>query len=441
MAARWLRAGVASALLVACVSHRTENQSGPSTTSSEPEPKCVEGTTCACELPGQKGTVACDATGRRCECEACEPFQTKDTPSVTSCDGAPVGTWRLMEARWGTAQLHVGDETGTKGACDLNYTPLSDEPPRMLMRLHEGGKAEYFSESTPMRVAYEETCATDKSSVATCGAAGGTNCSLDCNVCSCDATVTGVDIPDGNWSRTSEVIALGVFEKAPRFTYCATDDKLELSALGLYLAFERVVELSKPAPCSDRLPDECAVSESSTCSLGACVGADKCVAADLEGDCLTLQGCQWREDRCRGESQVGCALAEYGVVPGCELTNRPVACEGTPEPCDGRSYAACLGGCTMNEKGRCTGTLQCEKFLVCPISGCEPEPDFVKCKPGKFSCANMGLESTCNDVVKTYDADVACSWDSSFCEGAPSTCADLPAEQCDLVPGCRLVEQ
>jgi hypothetical protein len=418
---------------------------GPSNTRSDSdqgdEPtvrECTAGLSCACGQ-GQPGSTVCEAGFSRCECEPCPGLEVSDAPSVNGCGGEPFGNWRLTHVEWGRSQLQLSVFGDPVGSCDMMMTAVGDEPPRLLMSLYEGGRAEYFSESAPVKISYSESCVTSKVSQFTCGAdtwQGVSNCNVDCDICTCDSYTGSTEAEDGTWARTQEELSLQLFGKASSFAYCATDNQLELSTPGAHFVFERVTKLSKPLACAERSATTCLTGEPGTCQLGACEGGPTCAGADSEGVCLTLSGCTWDASACWGLEQQICRLADFGVVPGCEITNEAVTCQGTATACDQRNVGECYGGCTVNEAGRCTGgPLQCEKFSVCP-SACDEEYDY-SCSAGTFACAGLARYA-CEDTADDYDGE-ACTWHPSFCEGVTTPCDDLSADECNFVPGCSLV--
>jgi hypothetical protein len=372
-----------------------------------------------------------------CECEPCPGLDVTDAPSVSGCGGEPFGSWQLTQVEWGRSQLELSVAGQAAGSCDIMTKQVGDQPPRVLMSLYEGGAAEYFSETSKTTVSWSESCVTSKVSQFGCGSkawSGVSECKVDCDTCTCNSFSAASNVEQATWQRTQEALTLELFGRAMEFAYCVSGDKVELSAPGAYLVFERITKLAKPADCSDRTAMSCLAGEPQTCELGACTGGPSCEAAFSEGTCLTTSGCSWDAAACTGLAQAECHLADFGVVPGCELTNKPVTCQGTVLACDDRA-GLCNGGCTLNDKGRCTGgPLQCESFLVCPFE-CDLEYDY-SCSGGQFLCAGLN-EYACEDTAEDYDGE-ACTWQPAFCEGTATPCKDVPTDECNLVPGCAL---
>jgi hypothetical protein len=432
----WLQLAVMLAL-AGCSSCNTRSNEPQSPEDDEPAAMCVEGAPCTCYPTLEQGTLTCEGGHTNCYCPPCQPpLQLSDAPTVQGCGGEPFGTWRLVDAVWGRSKLSIMGALGPLGECDLMTTNAGAEVPQALMTLHESGRAEYFSAVTPLQISYRESCVTSQGSIFSCGSdawTGVSNCSVDCDVCTCDTSTKSSNSEDSDWARTEEELWITLYGQAKAFAYCLTGDQLEVSTPGAYVVFERVNKLSKPTPCAGRTPMTCLAGQDDTCRLGACVGPAGCDEATSEGNCLTMSGCTWNPEQCLGVAQARCGLGDFGVVPGCELTTQAVSCQGTPEACESR-LGACSHGCAVNTEGRCSGdALQCDMFSFCPIScgSCNVG------STGEIECA-IRDEFTCDSLNENYEGE-GCTWERQYCEGSPIPCGDLPAEECDAVPGCQLV--
>lgn len=432
-----LGAGVVLLLVAGCSSGSHDSDSTPpSGPFTSPGAQCEPGATCACN-PGATGVTVCDGDESHCECTQCPALEVHDAPTVKGCGGEPFGTWRLTKMELGTSRLTLSSFGMPVGDCDL-LTELKAEVPTALMTLSDGGDAEYFAVGTPTQVAWTESCVTSKVSQFSCGAkvwTGVSNCELTCDTCRCDSSLASFEDDDGSWERTASTLTLAPWGQSTSFDYCLKDNVLELSTEGAYLTYELVNTLSLPKPCAGRSAAQCMAGEG--CFLGACVGADDCVLADYEGECLTLKGCSWDTDACHGEGQLDCALGDFGKVPGCEFTDKPMICAGKPPSCSTLDAASCEGvaGCTVKKTGRCSGpSLPCEDFLSCPIGYCQYNED---CS-GVTSCSAFKAEYQCADANDNLP-EPACQWEDSWCEGEPVSCDQYSPEDCATVSGCELV--
>jgi hypothetical protein len=145
-------------------------------------------------------------------------------------------------------------------------------------------------------------------------------CNLNCGICSCESTWGDHIDENGSWAVTASALTLELTGKATDFAYCVEGNTLNVSAIDVRMTFERVYLSSNPMACAGRGPAECTAG--SGCTSGVCVGGPECLATS-EGSCLTNPGCSWDSAACTGEAQAGCALGDYGVVPGCELLDNP----------------------------------------------------------------------------------------------------------------------
>jgi hypothetical protein len=291
-------------------------------------PSCVAGSACTCDL-GRAGTAVCPPPPQlpTCKCNACPPQVVEPAPTVEGCGGNPIGLWRLTKLDWGSRTIAL-QSNGLVTNCDAMVKPLDTELPRMFMDLAEGGKAVQFAEPIGMSFAFANSCLTKLGSGLSCDTGlwspsfERTVCNWDCETCVCGSGIDGTHTSIAGWRRTEEAFTIGILEYARDYAYCVTDTQLELSADGVHLVFERVRKLSEqPQACALRTPDTCLLGRPDACSQGACVGESKCLGASTEGVCLTFSGCSWDPDACVGVAPTVCDLSDFGLVPGCELTN------------------------------------------------------------------------------------------------------------------------
>lgn len=398
-------------------------------------PTCSEGQPCSCP-PGKSGKTTCVAGSQSCECVACPSLETKTAPAIAACEGDPFGVWRLKELELGTSLITLSSFGETLGHCEVVYdTPAT--LPRSLMALEDGGHASYVLGPVLFKAHWSEACVTDFVESLSCGAKGWSDvfdCELSCDICSCN---TRFKTPTYNqWSRTSTKLSVSPLGAVMDFDYCAKDGQLSLANHEARLVYERVFPIDTPKPCAARSADECGRGEG--CYLGACVGSAECEKRTTESSCLTTQDCSWNAAACSGVAKP-CALADYGVVPGCDLALEHRDCTGTPtSTCGERGTDDCEGlrGCSVNDRGKCAGPkLQCAGSW-CPQPYCSGTS--LECT-GVTSCEAFESETACADANE-YFPDASCAWLPAFCEGSAEPCASYSQSECESVPGCQLGE-
>jgi hypothetical protein len=339
---------------------------------------CIGGRSCDCE-PGWKGMTSCVDGEEMCSCVECPGLDVQDVSVVTSCGGEPFGIWRLSQFGLGATRIELSSGGEPVGSCDT-VLGLDGDLPHVLMHLQTGGGARYFADAATMTQSWSDDCVTDKVAQLYCGSSswsGVSNCELDCDICSCDASLPQNDEPYGEWTHTSSILELSLWGTPGEFDYCVEGEQLQLSSEGAYLVFDRVYEAASPTACAGLTPDACMLEEN--CFLGACGGVDGCAtAADTEEDCLLFEGCTWDPERCTDEGQSPCGLGDFGTVPGCELTDEPpLVCTGTPTACDTYDGTSC-------------------------------------------------------------DTIPGCVWSDESCAGTPHRCSSYSPENCETIPGCQL---
>ena len=269
---------------------------------------------------GAGPTVGSGASGG----EGCHDLMLASVDPVEPCQGIPFGAWRLVEFELGTGFLMV-TLNGATSRCDAVNRNTEGIIPRTLISLEEGGRARYMMDAVTTLLEWRDSCVTGVAPTLGCEAPDveRTNlrlCNLNCGICSCESTWGDHIDENGSWAVTASALTLELTGKATDFAYCVEGNTLNVSAIDVRMTFERVYLSSNPMACAGRGPAECTAG--SGCTSGVCVGGPECLATS-EGSCLTNPGCSWDSAACTGEAQAGCALGDYGVVPGCELLDNP----------------------------------------------------------------------------------------------------------------------
>jgi hypothetical protein len=326
------------------------------------------------------------------------------------------------------------------GTCDAQLTSKATTVPRVLMDLMAGGTARYFSESSPLSVAWTDSCVRSKVPALGCDQPVSRDnlfgCVLDCNVCTCSSYFATHTEERGTWQRTDAKLTVGLWGTDTNYDYCLKADVLSLSTEGVSLTFKRVYPFSKPAPCAQRTADQCLPD--SGCWRGACVGGARCGNESSEGTCLTVPGCSWNPNLCTGSGHFECRIQDYGVVPGCDLLDQPRSCVGTPMPCSERDEVTCTQDkqCTLSSEDKCVGgPLSCRLFTACPDGYCTLVN--YQCA-GTTSCEAHRSSTECGYVAKFYPSS-PCVWKTVYtCSGSVKPCSGYAAEACESVAGCHL---
>jgi hypothetical protein len=375
-----------------------------------------------------------------CRCPDCPPLQTTEATKVQSCGGAPNGAWLLTHLELGKQPLEVKSFGQVIGTCDAQLTPKTTTTPRVLMDLMAGGTARYFSESIPLSVAWTDSCVRDKVPALGCDQPADRNnlfgCSLSCNICTCSSNLETYAQERGTWQRTDAKLTVGLWGTDTPYAYCLKDDVLSLSTDGRFLTFKHVYPFSKPTGCAQRNAAQCLTG--SGCRRGACVGGAQCDNQSSEGTCLTVPGCSWNSNLCTGSGQVGCRIQDYGVVPGCDLLDKPLGCMGTPMPCSERNEVTCTQDkqCTLSSADTCVGgPLSCSLFTACPDGYCTL---INRQCVGTTSCEARRSSAECGYVARFYP-NSPCVWKTVYtCSGAVKPCSEYAPELCESVAGCHL---
>jgi hypothetical protein len=365
-----------------------------------------------------------------------------EAPEFDACAGEPFGVWESdsITAPSLTLRLYQRDRLGGvnfAGTCPTQVDELVTRG-KVRLSLLDGGDA--VMTGSPVSLSYRllDECVQETVDQSCTQLELNGKCTKTCGICQCDLMGNTFD-GEGTWSRQGSTLTLSL-ANVWSLDYCVQGDRLMLRDIdGLVLELHRLNLFSSPAACAGRSPEACVRG----CALGVCEGGVLCEAAMNEASCTNRQGCTWNAESCVGQPEP-CELADYGVVPGCDLTDTPLNCTGTRAPCRDMDSVSCEAapGC-MVSAGCEGGAVSCGK-LTGACSFCGDVDGCGDCGEGSASCAGS---SSCVAQQSSYACERVkqlgmgdCQWVEGLCMGEPTPCDELPPEACASAPGCELQE-
>jgi hypothetical protein len=406
----------------------------------EPTPVCHSGDDCEC-ADGRPGTSACDGGEAVCDCDSCPQYAPDDAVRFEACGGEPFGVWQSEEisAPGFALELLRPDALGnysSAGNCPTQVTDLTAQSSLRLALLDGGDAVLAGAAGISLSFKLLDACVQEKVAQSCTELRLNGDCVETCGVCECDVTGGSMD-SEGTWSRHGSTLSMSLSNQWT-MDYCVTGDEMVVrDSAGILIKMRRINLFSSPTACADRSPEVC----NRGCSPGACVGGETCEAASDETNCTNRQGCTWDRESCVGQPEP-CNLADYGIVPGCDLTETPLLCRGTRLPCRDSDAASCpaAAGCEVGP-GCDGGVVRCGN-LTGACSFCEDVDGCTYCGQdtavcgGSSTCAEQKSSYACGQVQALGMGD--CQWVDSLCNGKPVPCAELPPEACSSAPGCEL---
>ena len=296
---------------------------------AQPDRGCQTGELCRCE-DGRNGLTTCVASAP-CDCSACSPLTPDVTPEFSACGGEPFGSWELESADFSMPSIdlfYLQDNIAVYkvASCWAETEEVAPNGARLV--LEDGGTARFWFPLVSIERRIDPTAGCVFTGL-TCpevyASSNASRCvNVDCGQCTCTSTSGIGQFEAGFWSRTGSTLAVGATSTAMniRVDYCVTGDRLVLHAISAHYVLKRAEFSGVPDACAARSATNC--TSSAACRLGECVGAGDCTGATAEANCTNRQGCNWDTSRCAGTAPARCALPDYGVVPGCAVSD-PVA--------------------------------------------------------------------------------------------------------------------
>lgn len=373
------------------------------------EPVCPEkNQACTCDS-GAPGKLNCLPSGNiRCECPIVCHDVTPQAAGWAACGGEPFGQWRLTGVSFDGASQSMFVSNGYTivhtGQCEAEVArpaTLSS----FSLDIRDGGVAVLEAGVLGFSLFIDRSCIRSKTNGGDCknlliGKEYSCKDDYGCGgLCRCD-TQHLLTSGKGSWSRKGDRLSLYIDGTSYVSDYCVSGDRMVLrDTQGLVISLERVTLSGKPAACADRPTGSCV---GAGCWLGVCTGAGKCAEAKSESACGTFQGCSWQADACAGKAAESCALAEHGVVPGCEIAPvgggsvsqveeifRPVC--GASMWTTSAACAACL------DENCCSEASSCHHSGLCPA--CLEGDESMPCKTNDMWGWFKGCrQKSCADV-------------------------------------------
>lgn len=398
--------------------------------------QCFEGSPCSCDT-GQNGTITCQGDQATCDCSACAASTRPVEPvAFDACGGEPFGAWRLVSAKLPSV-LFRGNRLAQVVWCQAGVTS-EKAPLHMMLELKDGGDANVYAGDGLVEGKFPESCLQPIQE--SCEENGYTRDA--CNNCVGTGSPLSLDPNGASWTRSGSQLSLTTFQaELATFDYCVKGDQLSLflNETQSLLALERVSLGGKPSLCAERSAESCvqkSIHAFDACHVGSCSGTGKdCAAATTEASCTNQQGCSWDKDACAGTPGNECTIGDYGLLPGCNATTKPLVCTGTAKACADYTPEKCptAAGCVKGNE--CTGTSKaCSGFWDHCTPGCActavPNGDYCDCT-GTSDCSKAITEEACH--ADTYE----CAW-TPACQGKLPDCSTVDPEMCAQIPGCYL---
>lgn len=439
MLSRVLGLVVAAALALGC---GASSNGGGNPSLGSASPSCESGLSCNCNS-GKSSLTVCDEQGQQtCDCPSCPAFAPGKS-GFKSCGGADgvaaalYGTWELKSHDLSELQafFDYSDVLGTNasGTCDSEAQELTK--PSMTLILEDGGNASVHWMDDAISYSVLESCVAaavpvDCATFKTCQVTA-------CGLCECTTTLGGVANDAATWSTTGSTLLLNeLSDLQATFDYCLEGDQLTLqdSHSKEVLVLTRTAKLGTPSACATRSAKRC--ENDGACHLGACVGTG-CPTIESEAACTNQAGCTWNSSACSGTPKAECAVADYGLVPGCGKSTIPPYCVGHAQPCSDSRGSQCTARAGCDPVPGCTGTFttDCTKDVL-DCGSCAPG---CTCTQDTFEFHCTGVSRCADQTTPTACQDMTCEWiDANTCEGTPPSCDSLSAVACVGSPGCAL---
>lgn len=395
---------------------------------------CTEGLSCLCD-DGREGETQCSSGSQSCSCESCPAF-TPGTESVpfTPCGGEPFGVWRSTSNEMSSLMIGLYSGSSTAETC-LTELESQDSPMDFRLELNSGGTGRLYTAGPRVTFQLLNSCSQDAIGIGCeeLEAPGNqpTTCSEgQCGICTCTSEKSPNSWSNLTWSRSgSELTLLADGDQPFTLSYCAGNRVMMVQLSERETVTMALTALSgSPLACEQRSESECLLSYG--CRMGACVGESSCNSAESEADCTNQMGCTWDPTKCAGQATGKCSLGDYGIVPGCDMTDGEWGCTGAPPACSSQDVANCKWGCTLT--GQCTGgTISCTSAggivpsKCMQIVGCHLSVD-PPCT-GTAYCDEQTQENVCSYTD--------CAW-LEHCEGTATPCEQYNQTTCGTVPGC-----
>lgn len=406
------------------------NSGGPGDGTGGTSSSCFP-TSCTCG-DGRQGKTTCPG-GTMCDCSACPTFDVGTPAAFEPCGGDPFGTWRTTgdQATGLSTPIYKAGASMPSGACKLQVETGS--PVDLRLELDDGGAAQLYASQGAVKTELLESCLkmiTGGGCDTLQGLVGESlTCSTHaCGICECTSPAS-TTADKGTWSRTGTTLTVMTQSGGGLAAdYCVQGDTMTLrTKAGEVVTMKLSAKVGTPTACASRTTG---CMTGTGCHFGVCSGGAACSPATSEATCTNKSGCTWDPSACGGTAPAACALADYGVVPGCVFADGGFGCAGTPPTCDTRAAATCNSGCQA--VGHCTGpAISCNGFGCNGCPACAQAPGCSVNSSG--GC--VGTTTCAKQVDQPHcQFDVQCKWFP--CQGTPTPCDQLDQTACGNAAGC-----
>jgi hypothetical protein len=292
---------------------------GPSTDteSSAPE-ECVGGQDCECPGGGASRSRCEDDGGEVCDCVCADFAPTPTNDDFEVCSGDASGAWQLTSVD----PSPIAGRDVVHGCPDVQVA--EGQALDWLMILGDAGEAQVSRSTELIDLQILASCADPQH---TCERLSGTWEENECGTCQSQLKLGGVKDDDASWHsfgghlRISYPVlrAIGSDRMDDDYEYCVKDGTLTLRSylMGVTYTLEHRYVTGTRDACLPRSLDAC--EELDGCHQGRCAGYAECALWATQDEC-DEHSCSWSAELCGGIHTKLCALADYGVEPGCTVS-------------------------------------------------------------------------------------------------------------------------
>jgi hypothetical protein len=272
-----------------------------------------------CECPGggpsqsrceEDGSEVCD-----CVCSDFEPTPTNDDFEI--CSGSANGAWELTSVD----PSPIAGKDIVHNCRDVQVA--EGQPLHWLMILGDEAEAQVSRSTELLDLQMLASCADPQH---TCERLSGSWDKNECGACQAQLELGGIEDDNASWHTSGGHLRISypLFRdngsvRMDDYEYCVKDNTLTLRSylLGVTYTLERRYVTGTRDACLARSLDAC--EELDGCHEGRCAGYAECALWATRDEC-DEHACTWSAELCGGIHTKLCAVADYGVDPGCTVS-------------------------------------------------------------------------------------------------------------------------